>query len=87
MHMARCYHGVTLQGLQHLARTDQLRATAGQGRRARRRVEFIEDDYRNATGRCDAVVSVGMLEHVGRAVITANSAATIDRCLKPGAAA
>jgi len=30
------------------------------------RVEFIEDDYRNISGRCDAFVSVGMLEHVGR---------------------
>jgi cyclopropane-fatty-acyl-phospholipid synthase len=29
------------------------------------RVEFIEDDYRNAGGRFDAFVSVGMLEHVG----------------------
>jgi cyclopropane-fatty-acyl-phospholipid synthase len=29
------------------------------------RVEFIEDDYRNITGRCDVFVSVGMLEHVG----------------------
>ena len=29
------------------------------------RVEYIEDDYRNITGRCDAFVSVGMLEHVG----------------------
>ncbi len=29
------------------------------------RVEFIEDDYRNVTGQCDAFVSVGMLEHVG----------------------
>jgi cyclopropane-fatty-acyl-phospholipid synthase len=32
-------------------------------------VEFIEDDYRNipgsVTGRCDAFVSIGMLEHVG----------------------
>jgi cyclopropane-fatty-acyl-phospholipid synthase len=31
------------------------------------RVEYIEDDYRNITGRCDAFVSVGMLEHVGPA--------------------
>ena len=30
------------------------------------RVEFVEDDYRNITGRYDAFVSVGMLEHVGR---------------------
>jgi cyclopropane-fatty-acyl-phospholipid synthase len=29
------------------------------------RVEFVEDDYRNVTGTCDAFVSVGMLEHVG----------------------
>lgn len=28
-------------------------------------VEFIEDDWRNITGRYDAFVSVGMLEHVG----------------------
>jgi cyclopropane-fatty-acyl-phospholipid synthase len=28
-------------------------------------VEYVEDDYRNITGRCDAFVSVGMLEHVG----------------------
>lgn len=29
------------------------------------RVEFIEDDYRNISGSCDAFVSIGMLEHVG----------------------
>jgi cyclopropane-fatty-acyl-phospholipid synthase len=29
-------------------------------------IEFIEDDYRNASGGFDAFVSVGMLEHVGR---------------------
>lgn len=29
------------------------------------KVEYIEDDYRNISGRCDAFVSVGMLEHVG----------------------
>ena len=28
------------------------------------RVDFIEDDYRNVRGQCDAFVSVGMLEHV-----------------------
>jgi len=30
------------------------------------RVEFIQDDYRNISGRYDAFVSVGMLEHVGK---------------------
>lgn len=29
------------------------------------RVEFIQEDWRNITGHCDAFVSVGMLEHVG----------------------
>lgn len=29
------------------------------------RVEFIEDDYRNINEKCDAFVSIGMLEHVG----------------------
>ena len=31
------------------------------------RVEFVLDDYRNASGRWDALASVGMLEHVGPA--------------------
>lgn len=31
------------------------------------RVELLEDDYRNVTGRYDRFVSVGMLEHVGLA--------------------
>jgi cyclopropane-fatty-acyl-phospholipid synthase len=29
------------------------------------RIEFVEDDYRSISGRYDAFVSVGMLEHVG----------------------
>ena len=29
------------------------------------RVEYIEDDYRNMSGRFDVFVSIGMLEHVG----------------------
>ena len=29
------------------------------------KVEFIEDDYRDVQGKCDAFVSIGMLEHVG----------------------
>ncbi len=45
-------------------------------------VEFIEDDYRNASGRCDAFVSVGMLEHVGREHYE-DLGKVIDRCLQP----
>jgi cyclopropane-fatty-acyl-phospholipid synthase len=29
------------------------------------RIDYVEDDYRNISGRYDAFVSVGMLEHVG----------------------
>ena len=45
------------------------------------RVQFIEDDYRNAGGEFDAFVSVGMLEHVGTDQYQALGA-VIDRCLK-----
>lgn len=45
-----------------------------------RRVEFIEDDYRNISGRHDAFVSVGMLEHVGPSHY-GELGLLIDRCL------
>jgi len=45
------------------------------------RVEYIEDDYRNASGECDVFVSVGMLEHVGTRHYH-DLGATIDRCLR-----
>ncbi|HUL41721.1 MAG TPA: cyclopropane-fatty-acyl-phospholipid synthase family protein [Burkholderiales bacterium] len=44
------------------------------------RVEFIEDDYRNASGRFDAFMSVGMLEHVGPEYYR-ELRHVIDRCL------
>jgi len=46
------------------------------------RVEFIDDDYRSVSGKCDAFVSVGMLEHVGRAQFDAISE-VIERVLHP----
>jgi len=46
------------------------------------RVEYIEDDYRNAGGECDVFVSVGMLEHVGVANYP-DLGRVIDRCLRP----
>lgn len=45
-------------------------------------VEYIEDDYRNASGSCDVFVSVGMLEHVGTVNYPALGA-VIDKCLRP----
>jgi len=46
------------------------------------RVEFIDDDYRNATGRYDAFVSVGMLEHVGLRHLQ-TVAAVLRRTIRP----
>jgi cyclopropane-fatty-acyl-phospholipid synthase len=65
LHMARAY-GVRVKA--YNISTEQI---AFARERARReglddRVTFIEDDYRNVSGRFDVFVSVGMLEHVGR---------------------
>jgi len=64
VHMAQTY-GVRVKAF-NLSR-EQL--TYARARAAREhladRVEFIEDDYRSVTGRYDAFVSIGMLEHVG----------------------
>jgi cyclopropane-fatty-acyl-phospholipid synthase len=45
-------------------------------------VEFIEDDYRNISEKCDVIVSVGMLEHVGPEHY-AEMGHIIDRSLAP----
>ncbi len=45
-------------------------------------VEFVEDDYRNISGRFDALVSLGMLEHVG-ADHYREFGRMIDGCLDP----
>ena len=55
------------------------RATA---RKLDDRVTFVEDDYRMIDARCDAFVSVGMLEHVGLANFR-SLGALIKRVLKP----
>jgi cyclopropane-fatty-acyl-phospholipid synthase len=46
------------------------------------RVSFVEDDYRAIRGEYDVFVSVGMLEHVGRAHYS-KLGHVIDRCLAP----
>jgi cyclopropane-fatty-acyl-phospholipid synthase len=45
-------------------------------------VEFVEEDYREIDGRCDAFVSVGMLEHVGKSNYD-ELGRVIDRTLSP----
>jgi cyclopropane-fatty-acyl-phospholipid synthase len=44
-------------------------------------IEYVEDDYRNISGKYDAFVSVGMLEHVGPDHYS-ELGMVIDRCLK-----
>lgn len=63
-HMARHY-GVRVRAFnvsrEQLAHARACAAREGLGSQ----VEFIDDDYRNVTGRFDVFVSIGMLEHVG----------------------
>lgn len=49
-------------------------------------IEFVEADYRTADGQYDAVVSVGMAEHVGDLHLPA-FLQTVERLLKPGGTA
>jgi cyclopropane-fatty-acyl-phospholipid synthase len=64
IHMARHY-GVTVRAFN----ISHEQIAYGREQAAREglsdRVEFIEDDYRNITGKYDCFMSVGMLEHVG----------------------
>jgi cyclopropane-fatty-acyl-phospholipid synthase len=64
MHMARHY------GVKVRAFNISKEQVAYARERAKRegldgQIEFVEDDYRNITGKYDAFISVGMLEHVG----------------------
>jgi cyclopropane-fatty-acyl-phospholipid synthase len=65
LHMARHY-GVSVRAfnISHEQIIEARRRAAEQ--ELAHRVEFVEDDYRNISGKYDAFVSVGMLEHVGR---------------------
>lgn len=80
LHMAREY-GVTVRAF-NLSREQNTYARERASREGlSAHVEFIEDDYRNITEKCDAFVSVGMLEHVGEANYC-QMGQVIDRILK-----
>jgi cyclopropane-fatty-acyl-phospholipid synthase len=51
-------------------------------RNLERSVEFVDEDYRSIREPCDALVSVGMLPHVGKSRYRTMSR-VIDRCLEP----
>jgi len=65
LHMAKHY-GVTVKAF-NISR-EQIQYARAQAKKEglAGQVEFVEEDYRNISGRFDAFVSVGMLEHVGR---------------------
>jgi cyclopropane-fatty-acyl-phospholipid synthase len=82
LYMAK-HHGVTVRAF-NISHEQILYARAWAAREGLAgRVEFVEDDFRNITGRHDVFVSIGMLEHVGRGNY-AELGRVIDRCLKPG---
>jgi cyclopropane-fatty-acyl-phospholipid synthase len=81
LHMARHY-GVTVRAY-NVSRPQLEFARARATREGlEARVTFIDVDYRAITERADVFVSVGMLEHVGRARY-AELGAVIDRVLDP----
>ncbi len=63
-HMARHYgvkvkaYNISREQIAYARERAKIEGLAGQ-------VEYVEDDYRNVAGTCDAFVAVGMLEHVG----------------------
>jgi cyclopropane-fatty-acyl-phospholipid synthase len=64
LHLAR-RHGVTVRAFNISREQLEFARARARAEGLADRVEFVEDDYRNVSGRCDAFVSVGMLEHVG----------------------
>jgi cyclopropane-fatty-acyl-phospholipid synthase len=64
LHMARAY-GVRVKAFNVSREQIAYARDRAQREGLASQVEFIDDDYRNVEGECDAFVSVGMLEHVG----------------------
>jgi cyclopropane-fatty-acyl-phospholipid synthase len=63
-HLAK-YYGATVRAFNISEEQVRFSREAAQREGLANRVEYVLDDYRNMTGRCDRFVSVGMLEHVG----------------------
>ena len=81
MHMAEHY-GVTVRAYNNSREQVAYAKSRAEAKGLDDQVSFVEDDYRNIDERCDAFVSVGMLEHVGIANYR-NLGRIIGRCLKP----
>lgn len=78
-HMARHYgvkvkaYNISHEQIKYAVQRAKVEGLDGQ-------IEYIEDDYRNISGKYDAFVSVGMLEHVGPDHYL-ELGRVIDRCL------
>jgi len=79
LHMAR-HHGVRVRAWNVSREQVAYARERAEKEGLASRVEFVEDDYRAIHGRCDAFVSVGMLEHVGRECYR-ELGAVVDRVL------
>lgn len=81
LHLAR-RHGVRVRACN--VSSEQVAWARERARREglSQQIEFVQDDYRNLAGRCDAFVSIGMLEHVGREHYD-DLRQVIDRTLAP----
>ena len=64
LHMAK-YYGVNVKAFNISGAQVAFARDRAKSMGLDKQVEFIEDDYRNISGKFDAFVSVGMLEHVG----------------------
>lgn len=81
LHMAEAY-GVSVRAFNLSSEQVAYARQNAETRGLSRQIEFVEDDYRNASGKYDAFVSVGMLEHVGLENFT-ELGRVIDRALTP----
>ena len=81
LHMARHY-GVNVTAYNISQEQIAYARQEAQRQRLSGKVEFVQADWRTARGPCDALVSVGMLEHVGRENYR-QLGQVIDRCLTP----
>ena len=81
LHLARCY-GVTVRAFNTSHEQIVFARARARAEGLHDRVEFVEDDWRNIRGCCDAFVSVGMLEHV-RPANYRRLGDVIHGCLKP----
>ncbi len=79
LHMAE-RHGVRVRAFNVSLEQNRFAREQARARGIEDRVEFVDADWREIRGRCDAFVSIGMLEHVGRARYE-ELGRVISRCL------